>query len=150
VKKNFFNNMVILLLIFGWTVMPAASQAPLFAELNSSGNSRNVGELWNRTELFFGTSKPDGTVVTDQEFKRFLDEVVTPRFPDGLTLLAGFGQFRNSHGNIIQERSMLLILLYPLSTRDSGRKIEEIRTAYTRAFQQESVLRVDSLGKVSF
>ena len=37
---------------------------------------------------------------------------------------------------------MLLILLYPTDTaRDSGKKIEEIRAAYERQFQQESVLR---------
>jgi len=81
---------------------------------------------------------------------KFLEEVITPRFPDGLTLLTGLGQFRNSSGVLIQERSMLLILLYPPSTRDSNQKIQEIRSAYTQTFQQESVLRVDSLGMVSF
>src|SRR5688500_2481254 len=44
-----------------------------------------------RTELFFGTAKPNG-VVTDEEFLLFLDQEVTPRFPDGLTLLKGDGQ----------------------------------------------------------
>lgn len=108
------------------------------------------GEIWARTELFFGSAKPDGTVVTAEEFQQFLNEQITPRFPDGLTLLVGLGQFRGSSGTIEQERSMLLILLYPLDMRSSNRKIEEIRETYKRLFQQESVLRVDSLGKVSF
>ena len=71
-------------------------------------------------------------------------------FPDGLTVLTGYGQFRNSAQVIIQERSTELILLYPLQMPEANRKIQEIRENYKRAFQQESVLRVDSLATVSF
>ena len=107
-------------------------------------------DLWHRTELYFGSAKPDGTVVTEAQFQRFVDQEVTPRFPDGLTLLTGYGQYRNSAGIIVKERSAELILLYPLSQRDASRKIEEIRENYKHAFQQESVLRVDSLAAISF
>jgi hypothetical protein len=96
-----------------------------------------------RTELFFGTAKPDG-VVTDEEFFAFLDAVITPRFPDGLTLLKGDGQFRGEDGVIIKEDSFVLILLYPLEDfRDSSRRINVIRERYKDEFQQQSVLRVD-------
>jgi hypothetical protein len=96
-----------------------------------------------RTELFFGTAQPDG-VVTDAEFFEFLDRVITPRFPDGLTLLKGDGQFRNAAGQIIKEDSFVLILLYPLEDfRESSRRINVIRERYKDEFQQESVLRVD-------
>ena len=63
-----------------------------------------------RTELFFGTAKPDG-VVTEEEFLAFVDAEITPRFPDGLTLLKGDGQFRGEDGVIIKEESFVLILL---------------------------------------
>jgi hypothetical protein len=54
------------------------------------------------------------------------------------------GQFRDSSNKIEKERSMVLILLYPLNTaRTSGEKIEQIRLAYEHAFHQESVLRAD-------
>jgi hypothetical protein len=74
---------------------------------------------------------------------------VTPRFPDGLTLLAGNGQFKDSAGNLIQEGSKLLILLYPFS-KDLSRLVDEIREDYKGAFQQESVLRVDEHSCVAF
>ena len=112
--------------------------------------ARKVGDKWARTELFFGSLKPDGTSVTEQEFQQFLNEEITPRFPDGLTLLTGLGQFRGSSGQVIQERSMLLILLYPKQTKETNELIEEIREEYKRLFQQESVLRVDGEGRVSF
>jgi Protein of unknown function (DUF3574) len=38
--------------------------------------------------------------VSPEEFKGFLDIAVTPCFPDGLTLLTGKGQFRESDGQI--------------------------------------------------
>ncbi|KAM3114198.1 DUF3574 domain-containing protein [Phormidesmis sp. 146-33] len=107
------------------------------------------GEPFARTELFFGLSKPDNSQVTNEEFQSFVSRVVTPRFPDGLTLVTARGQFRNASGQIIQERSRLLILLYPFE-RDSSQKVEQIREAYKRAFQQESVLRVDEQSCVSF
>jgi uncharacterized protein DUF3574 len=79
-----------------------------------------------------------------EAFKQFLDAVVTPCFPDGLTVLTGKGQFRESDGQIVQETSFVLILLYPLDARtESNVKIEAIRTRYKDAFLQESVLRVD-------
>jgi hypothetical protein len=109
-----------------------------------------VGETWRRTELYFGASKSDGSTVTRQEFEDFVDEIVTPRFPDGLTLLAGDGQWRDSTGTIIEEESNVLILLYPLDDREANSEIEQIREAYKDAFQQESVLRVDDYSRVSF
>ena len=107
------------------------------------------GQVWSRTELYFGLSRPDGPDITDGEFRSFLDAVVTPRFPDGLTLLTGDGQFRGSTGIIVQERSKLLILFYPWSNA-RHRGIERIRALYKRDFHQEAVLRVDAESCVSF
>jgi hypothetical protein len=97
-----------------------------------------------RTELYFGSNKPDGTAVTPEEFQAFVDAYITPRFPDGLTLLTGVGQFRGANGVTERERSVLLILLYPVqAAKKSGQRIEEIRSFYEHKFQQESVLRAD-------
>jgi hypothetical protein len=107
------------------------------------------GEVFARTELLFGLSRSDGPDITEEEFQTFIDQQVTPRFPEGLTLLAGNGQFQDSTGNIIQEGSKLLILLYPFS-RDRSALVDEVRAEYKSAFQQESVLRIDEHSCVSF
>ena len=121
----------------------ALSEHPSMARENGSA-APFIGERFARTELFFGSAKPDGSEVTTEAFQRFLDDEITPRFPDGLTLFMGLGQFRGSSGVIIQERSMLLILLYPVETLgDSSVKIEQIREVYKKLFQQESILRAD-------
>lgn len=96
-----------------------------------------------RTELFFGTAKPHGA-VTAEEFKAFLDEVITPLFPDGLTVVAADGQFKNEAGVIIKEDAFLLVLLYPVEgQKASSKNIDLIRREYMQRHQQESVLRVD-------
>ncbi len=107
-----------------------------------------VGEVWSRTELYFGTEKPDGSEVSAGEFRRFIDRHVTPRFPDGLTLLPGSGQWREADGDIVRERAFVLVLLYPRGA--GGDNIETVRALYKRAFRQESVMRVDSPQRVSF
>jgi hypothetical protein len=124
--------------------------ARIAAQSAAAQQHQSASEVWRRTELYFGSAKPDGTAVTEAQFLQFVDEVITPRFPDGLTVLTGYGQFRNSAGVIVRERSQVVILLYPLALRDANRRIEEIRAAYKQAFQQESVLRVESLATISF
>jgi hypothetical protein len=121
-----------------------SARAAVKLDVNRQANDQRRVELFVRTELFFGSAKPDGAEVTEEEWRQFLDREITPRFPDGLTVLTGAGQFRNAAGVIVRETSRLLILLYPLSSqRNSHEKIEQIREAYQRAFQQQSVLRVD-------
>jgi hypothetical protein len=101
-------------------------------------------EPWVRTELFFGTAKPDGSAVSETEWRAFLDTEITSRFPDGLTVLNANGQWQGEGDEIVQERSKLVVLLYPRSAVDeSNAEIEAIRTAYEDQFQQESVLRAD-------
>jgi Protein of unknown function (DUF3574) len=102
-----------------------------------------------RTELFFGLSRPGGT-VSEAEFKTFVDSRITPRFPDGLTLISGIGQFREASQAIIVESSKVLILLYPRQDAEANRKIEQIRSDYKQTFQQQSVLRADEASCVSF
>ena len=111
---------------------------------------RDRGRPFARTELFFGKAKPDGSMVTDEEFRAFLDEVITPRFPNGLTMLSGAGQFRGSSGMIQREGAVFVILLYPADEQDSSARIEEIRNRYRKTFAQESVLRVDGKFCVYF
>jgi Protein of unknown function (DUF3574) len=118
----------------------ARSQVPQTAQAASQAKPAK----FYRTELYFGRSKPDGTLVSDEDWKRFLAETVTPRFPDGFTVLDGSGQYRDKSGRTVKETSNILIFLYPKKgRRTSHLEIDEIRAAYIKQFNQESVLRVD-------
>lgn len=123
--------------------MASAPSATILAGVPSAGLPSGC-QPYERTELFFGTSRKADPPVSDEEFWAFLDAEVTPRFPDGLTLISGFGQYRGWDGKLTKERSMQLILLYPKpSAADSSTRIEEIRQRYEQKFHQESVLRAD-------
>ena len=92
-------------------------------------------------QLFMGRGNQDGEVVNDAAWDAFLEDTVTPRFPDGLTVLDARGQWRDSDGQVLKERSKLLVILAPPSD-DGMRLIDEISDEYERRFKQESVLRV--------
>jgi hypothetical protein len=101
-------------------------------------------ENYYRTELYMGMSIPGGSMVSDDAWEKFLGDVVTPLFPDGFSVLAGRGQYREASGVIAKEPSHVLVFLYKKADRKAaGAKIEKIRSEYKRQFSQESVLRVD-------
>ena len=101
-------------------------------------------ENYLRTELYFGRSIPGGGIVTDDSWEKFLSDVVTPLFPDGFTVLAGRGQYREASGTIAKEPSHVLVFLYRKGDRKAAwTKIEKIRAEYKKQFAQESVMRVD-------
>jgi hypothetical protein len=137
-------------LLFGLPIPFLFGSKQANADIAPPSRFKSRPDLWFRTELYFGTGRPDGSVVSDAQFSQFVDEQVTPRFPDGLTLLAGYGQFKNSAGVINKEKSLVLILFYPPQMTDAGKLIEQIREAYKAMFQQESVLRADSSSVISF
>ena len=114
------------------------------AQDNAGRQKRFEASPFIRTELYFGRNKPDGAEVSRKDFDEFLSGFVTERFPDGLTVLTGRGQFLDSDGEVERERSVVLILLYPVSARnEKSVKIDEIRDEYKKRFLQQSVLRVD-------
>ena len=51
-----------------------------------------------QVDLYFGRDKPSGGEVSEAEWAAFLAESVTPRFPDGLSVLPVEGQTRVPSG----------------------------------------------------
>ncbi len=99
--------------------------------------------------LFMGRSDDTGEVVDDAAWAAFLEDTVTPRFPDGLTALDARGQWRGSDGVILKERSKVLIVLAPPGGGNMA-LTQEISDEYKRRFGQEAVLRVVEDVCVSF
>lgn len=115
----------------------------------SSASCRGGGKAMVRNELYFGLARKAAAPVSDSEWAAFVDTEVAPRFPDGLTVVDAYGQWRGSDGQIGRERSKVLIIWHPASAEADG-KLEAIRTAYKTRFAQESVMRVDAASCVSF
>ena len=106
-------------------------------------------DRWTEYRLFFGRSKGGEEVVTDEAWRAFLAEEITPRFPDGLSVMDGAGQWRGASGAIVRERSKMVLILTPPGA-DGMQRTDEIAQAYRQAFGQESVLRAISEACISF
>ena len=107
-------------------------------------------ERWIEYQLFMGLSAPDGDVVDDTEWETFLADTVTARFPDGLIVLDGNGQWRGSNDQIEREASKLLIILAPNDDDEAEELIDQISNEYKSRFEQESVLKTINKTCVSF
>jgi hypothetical protein len=88
--------------------------------------------------LFFGLNGPDGA-IPDAEWEAFVETVVTPRFPGGLTILHASGQWQGRDKQITRESSRVVEIIHDES-KDASRRIAEIASEYKVRYRQDSVL----------
>lgn len=100
----------------------------------ASAPSDGISGLSDR--LFCGRSIPGGGEVSDAEVTAFVDEVVTPRFPEGATIWTAEGRWNGG-----SEKTLVIEVIHPFHIR-YDRLMEEIAVEYRRRFRQEAVLRV--------
>lgn len=112
---------------------PAAA-SPAFARC-AVGDTALVRDM-----LYFGRNTPGGNELSDSAWQQFVDEVVTPRFPAGLTTWDAAGQWRGSSGRVERERSKVLALLHPGDSASESSVAKAI-AEYKHRFAQEAVLR---------
>lgn len=91
--------------------------------------------------LYLGRSRADGAEVSEEEWARFVAEVVTPRFPEGLTLWRAEGQWRGETGEIVTEGVFVVELIHPRSEA-TDRAVDEVAAEYKRRFRQEAVMHL--------
>lgn len=126
---------------------------PLPATATLQGDAaRPEAARWLRCELYFGIGTfgaPDDG-VGEIRWGAFLDREVTPRFPDGLTVLDAYGQWRRHPGEEPSRlRSKMLVILCE-DTQVNRALIDEIRTAFKKATHAKSVLLATEPVDVSF
>jgi hypothetical protein len=102
-------------------------------------------------EAYFGRNVKGRAPVTEAEWARFMAEIVTPAFPDGLTVLDGMGQWRNAAGQISREDSKALLLVLPAQDQAAASaRLAPVAAAWKARFAQESVLTVFRAGCAGF
>lgn len=100
--------------------------------------------------LFCGLSIPDGGgEVTEEEWRAFVRDEVTPRFPDGFTMWRAEGQWRERDGDIAREPVLVLEIVHGPGIRDED-AIMAIAEAWRERFRQEAVLRVTMPARMEF
>jgi hypothetical protein len=99
--------------------------------------------------LYFGRAVAGGGDVSEEDWRAFLRDSVTPRFPDGLTVWRAEGQWRAPDGALVRERSFVLELLH-VGDAVSEQAVQSIRADYRTRFRQDAVLRVTAPVRVQF
>lgn len=125
----------IILIVFGLIGLACAPRAELKPSLVED-------------TLYFGLSTSQGP-VTPAQWDTFLNKEVTPRFPDGLTVLDAKGQWRNAKGIIGKEPTKVLILVHP-DTSAEDQAVQNLIDIYKKEFHQESVMKVRNRPEVQF
>lgn len=93
------------------------------------------------SKIFFGLTIND-QLISEIEWKKFLDSEIVTRFPAGFTIVNSDGFWKYSDTcETSSEPSKILILVYPGSKRNENKElIKEIAEKYKQTFQQQFVL----------
>jgi hypothetical protein len=100
-----------------------------------------------QVELLFGRDIGGRIGVSEAAWSHFLGREVTPRFPDGLTVLDSVGQWRDlrgAHGRrgqlgrLMREPGKVVMIVAP-DTAKTYDDAAAIVAAYKRHFRQQSV-----------
>jgi len=130
--------------------MPALALALISESFAQPLECRGAQKASQVVELMFGRHIGGGVRVSDREWARFVDREITPRFPDGLTVLNGSGQWREPRsGKIIREPSKIVQIVLPGQAEDLDR-LAAIAAVYKRRFKQHSVGVIVRPACVSF
>jgi hypothetical protein len=102
------------------------------------------------TNLYFGQSKPDGSMITEKEWISFKEERISRVFKEGSTIVSAAGNWYDPESHkLITEPTYVVICFYKRSPGIS-KQIDSLRYWYKTLFRQQSVLRVDKKVKASF
>jgi hypothetical protein len=98
-----------------------------------------IGKSQQVAELMFGRKIGERIGVSNTAWARFVDREITPRFPNGFTVIDAQGQWRDTdHNKVMREPSKLVQIVLP-GTDEDQQRLGEIAAAYKVRFRQQSV-----------
>jgi Protein of unknown function (DUF3574) len=126
-----------------------AALVPVCARAEGDTPCRAPARSMQAIELMFGRSVAGRLVVGEREWERFLAREITPRFPDGLSVVDAAGQYKTVEGLIAHEPSKIVIIIAPEGSETQDR-IAVIEAAYKKQFRQQKVVVVTRTVCASF
>jgi hypothetical protein len=101
-------------------------------------------------ELLFGRDIGHRIGVDENDWARFVEHELIPRFPDGLTISDTIGQWRSRTGGVIvREPGKRVEIVLPGNADDEAR-LDAAVTAYKHTFRQRSVIVIEHSACVAF
>ena len=97
------------------------------------------GYKYVKTEMYFGRNMTDGTSVSHEEFNKFLNEIITPLFPMGLTVHDVNGQMFD--GKQIEKELSFVVVIVHEPTVDYNKKVDKAIDSYKTHFKTTQVMQ---------
>jgi hypothetical protein len=117
----------------------AAVLAPAFAAQAQDIACRAPAKPMLRAELWFGRNIGGRLGVTERVWRQFVARELTPRFPDGLTVIEAQGQWRDSQrGTLVREPSKIVVVM-TADDAPARERIAAVADVYKQRFKQDSV-----------
>ena len=106
------------------------------------------GPKYVKTEMYFGRNMLDGTNVSNDEFHKFLNEIMTPLFPMGLTVYSTNGQMFDGK-QIVKELSFVVIVVHEPTVAYNNNVVKAIDSYKTR-FKTTQVMQTQYSTDATF
>jgi hypothetical protein len=101
-----------------------------------------IGQTPLRTaQLYLGRQIAGEPTPSDAAVTKFLAEEVSPRFPDGLTVIRGGETWRGADDKLVRQSAKVVLIVLPRS-EDAEQRIQLVRTAYKTRFRQDAIVRI--------
>ena len=100
-------------------------------------------------DLYFGRNIGPSLAVSDADWAGFVDEEITPRFPDGLSVSDIAGQWKGEDGVVVREPAKVVMIVLSGEAGEYAR-LDAVRDAYRKRFRQESVMLVQRQACLGF
>jgi hypothetical protein len=124
------------MLLLSLVLLPVAALAPAAAQPFACAAPQAA---MMEVELMFGRHVAGRLGVTEARFADFVAREVTPRFPDGLTIVDAAGQWRDAKTRrVVREPSKMVRIVVPAAA-ETDQKIDRIVAAYKARFRQDAV-----------
>ena len=101
-------------------------------EAKPASQTQGLGE-WVKTELYLGATQQGGELVSEAAWSSFLAKVVTPAFPQGLTVYDAYGQIQLANGKIRRQPTRVVVIVHPRQPNLEA-SFSSIIEAYQRQF----------------
>jgi len=104
---------------------------------------------WIETCISFGRNTTGGGEVSEEDFNKFLEDVVTREFPAGLTVFDSYGQMKDDTGTI-QKQATKVVLLVHENSAENDKAIKKVIDSYREMFDQPQVMQTTTPIDVEF
>jgi hypothetical protein len=125
------------------TLAAALAIVAACAGCGSSSAAKSSQPTWVKSEIYCGLEKQAGGTVTQAEFADFLNQVVTPAFPAGLTVFDAYGQMQKTDKAIVKQTTKVLLLVHQ-KTKANADAIQKVISSYRSRYGNPQVMYLQS------